>query len=178
MARMRRKRRTREHILEDLSIHHVEGHVLRCGWVVERMEHDYGIDLEIITFDRVGQVEAGSVLLQVKATDRSRSRRKTTTVAFRLDRSDLVLWLAELRPVILIVYDARKDIAYWLYIQSYFQRLKGFSLFTAGQTVTIYLPTVNILTRAAVRRFARFRDAVVAQNKEVIRDEDAAGPLR
>jgi hypothetical protein len=89
MARLRRKRRTREHILEDLSIHHVEGHVLRCGWVVERMEHDYGIDLEIITFDRVGQVEAGTILLQVKATDRLRVRPAMTTVRFRLDRSDL-----------------------------------------------------------------------------------------
>jgi hypothetical protein len=63
MARLQRKRRTREHILEDLSVHHVEGHVLRCGWVVERMEHDYGIDLEILTFDRVGQVEAGDCSL-------------------------------------------------------------------------------------------------------------------
>jgi hypothetical protein len=178
MARLRRKRRTREHILEDLSIHHVEGHVLRCGWVVERMEHDYGIDLEIITFDRFGQVEAGTILLQVKATDRLRVRPAMTTVRFRLDRSDLVLWLAELRPVILIVYDARRDNAYWLYVQSYFRRLKGFSLFTAGQTVTVYLPTANILTRAAVRKFARFRDAVVAQNKEVIHDEDAADPFR
>ncbi len=178
MARLRRKRRTREHILEDLSIHHVEGHVLRCGWVVERMEHDYGIDLEIITFDRVGQVEAGTILLQVKATDRLRVRREMTTVRFRLDRGDLVLWLAELRPVILIVYDARRDIAYWLYVQSYFRRLKGFNLFTAGQTVTVYIPTANILTRAAVRRFARFRDAVVAQTRGLIHDEDAFDPLR
>ena len=36
MAKLRRKRRTREHIITDLSVHHVEGHVLRCGWVVER----------------------------------------------------------------------------------------------------------------------------------------------
>src|SRR5262249_24470309 len=167
MARLRRNRRTREHILEDLSVHHVQGHVLHCGWVVERMEHDYGIDLEILTFDRAGQVEAGTILLQVKASDALCVRRGMTSVRFRLERSDLVLWLAELRPVILIVYDARGDVAYWLYVQSYFRRLKGFNLFTVGQTVTVYVPTTNILTRAAVRKFARFRDAIVAQNKEV-----------
>src|SRR5437764_14899334 len=34
MANLPRKCRTREHILADLSVHHVEGHVLLCGWVV------------------------------------------------------------------------------------------------------------------------------------------------
>jgi hypothetical protein len=178
MAKLRRKRRTREHIIADLSVHHIEGHVLRCGWVVERVAHDYGIDLELHTFDRSGQVQAGEILLQLKATDRLRVRPGATTVPFRVERSDLIRWLAEPFPVILIVYDARKDIASWLYVQSYFRRLKGFSLFTAGETVTIQLPVANIVTRTAVRKFARFRDFVVAQNRELIHDEDAPGPLR
>ncbi len=72
MAKLRRKRRTREHIIADLSVHHIEGHVLRCGWLVERMAHDYGIDLELHTFDRSGQVQPGEILLQLKATDRLR----------------------------------------------------------------------------------------------------------
>lgn len=178
MERLRRKRRTREHIIADLSIHHVEGHILRCGWIVERMAADYGIDLELVTFDRSGQVQAGSILLQLKATDRLRVRSGASTVSFRVERRDLVFWLAELLPVILIVYDARKNVAYWLYVQSYFRRLKEFSLFTAGQTVTIHIPTANVITQAAVRKFARFRDYVVVQNREVIHDEDAADPLR
>jgi hypothetical protein len=178
MARLRRKRRTREHVLEDLSIHHVEGHVLRCGWVVEHTQHDYGIDLELHTFDRSGQVQAGEILLQVKATQQLRMPNGSTSFPFRIDRSDLVLWLSEVCPVILIIYEKRRDVAYWLYVQSYFRRLTGFNLFMAGKTVTIHVPTANLLTSAAVRRFARFRDAVVAQNKEVIHDEDAPGPLR
>ena len=56
MAKVLRKRRTREHVIADLSVHHVEGHVLRCGWVVERIVYDYGLDLEINTFDRSEQV--------------------------------------------------------------------------------------------------------------------------
>ncbi len=46
-----RKRRTREHIIADLSVNHVERHVLLAGHVVERFTYDYGIDLEVITFN-------------------------------------------------------------------------------------------------------------------------------
>jgi hypothetical protein len=178
MARLRRKRRTREHIIADLSVHHVEGHVLRCGWVVERIAHDYGIDLKMLTFDRSGQVQEGEVLLQVKATDRLRRRPAAESVPFRVARSDLISWRAERLPVILILYDARKDIAYWLYVQSYFHRLKGFNLFRAGETITVHIPLVNVVTPATVRKFARFRDLVVAQMQEVIHEEEAAHPLR
>jgi hypothetical protein len=177
MARLRRKRRTREHIIADLSVHHVEGHVLRCGWVVERVLHDYGIDLELHSFDRSGQVQIGEVLLQLKATDRLRLRPGVATVPCRVERSDLTRWLAEPFPVILILYDARKDVAYWMYVQEYFRRQKGFNLFTAGQTITVPVPTANIVTTAAVRRFARFRDRVAAQFGEVRHDGDAADPL-
>ena len=55
-------------------------------------------------------------------------------------------------PVILVVYAARKDTAYWLYIQSYIRRLSGFNLFAAGQTVTVHLSTGNLLTRATVMK--------------------------
>ena len=80
--------------------------------------------------------------------------------------------------MILIVYDARKDKAYWLYVQSYFRRLKGFTLFTLGQTFTVHHSTANVLAKASVRRFARFRDRVHAQMREVIHDEDATDSLR
>ena len=81
-------------------------------------------------------------------------------------------------PVILIVYDARKDVAYWLYVQSYFRRQKGFNLFAAGTTVTVQLPSANLVTLAAVRKFARFRNRISAQVSEVTHDEDTTDPLR
>ena len=178
MAKWTCKRRTREHVIADLSVHHVEGHVLRCGWVIERMVHDYGIDLRVLTFTRRDEVQAGEVVLQLKATDRLRLPADLATISFRVDRSDLVLWLAELRPVILIVYDARQDVAYWLYVQSYFRRLPEFNLFAVGKTVTVHTPTANVLGPAAVGRFARFRDRVVAQTREVIHDEGPTDPFR
>ncbi len=177
MSDVPRKRRTREHIIADLSVHHVEGHALRCGWVIERIRHDYGIDLQLVTFDHEGQIQEGVILMQLKASDRLRVRTGQTVVVFRIDRRDLALWLRQLQPVV-FVYDSRKDVAYWVYVQSYFQRLKGFNLFAAGQTVTIRLPTANVLSPAAVRRFARFRDRVFTQTDEVVHDENAADPLR
>ena len=75
-------------------------------------------------------------------------------------------------PMILIVYDARKDAAYWLYVQSYFAKLKGFNLFTAGAEVTVQVARANVLTTTAIKKFARFRDRVLAQISQVTHDEE------
>jgi hypothetical protein len=172
MMKPSRKRRTREHIIVDLSVNYVERTALRCGFVVQRSVHDYGIDLEMTTFSRQGEVEEGKVFMQLKASDRLRLRPGQAAFSFRVERSDLVLWLAQPLPVILIVYDARKEAAYWLYVQSYFRRWAGFSLFTAGKTVTVQLPTSNVVNTAAMRRFARFRDRVLDQMRELVHDEE------
>lgn len=172
MKKLPRKRRTREHVIADLSVNHVERQALLSGFVLERIAHDYGIDLELFTFNRKGEIEEGKVLLQVKASDHLRVRPGQATVAFPIERKDLVLWLAEPMPVILVVYDARKEVAYWLYVQSHFRRLKGFNLFAAGRSVTVHLPVGNTVTTAAVKRFSRFRDRVLEQMREVVHDED------
>jgi hypothetical protein len=172
MKRLPRKRRTREHIIADLSANHVELQALRCGYAVERITHDYGIDLALFTFTRKGEFEEGVILLQLKATDRLRLRPGQSAFAFRLERSDLVSWLAQPMPVILIVFDARRTVAYWLYVQRHFQQWKGFNLFAAGKTITVRLATENLLDSQAVRRFGRFRDRVLDQLSEVRHDED------
>jgi hypothetical protein len=172
MTKLPHKRRTREHIISDLSVNHVERHALLCGYVLERSVHDYGIDLELYTFTKQGETEAGTVLLQLKATDRLTIRPNQDTFPFRIERKDLVLWLAQPMPVILVVYDARKDTAYWLYMQSHFRRRKGFNLFAAGKNITVPVPTANVINTAAMRKFARFRDRMVKQMREVVHDED------
>src|SRR5689334_16982376 len=123
MKKLPRKRRTRAHVIADLSVNHVERHALLCGFAVERVAHDYGIDLELFTFNRKGEIEEGKVLLQLKASDRLAIRPGQESFSFRIERSDLVLWLAQPMPVILVVYDARMEAAYWLYVQSHFRRL-------------------------------------------------------
>jgi hypothetical protein len=158
-----RKRRTREHVIADLSANYVEKQALLCGFSVERVRHDYGIDLILFTYDAHGEVESGKVFLQLKATDRVRWVAKGAFLGFRLDRADLHAWLTEFQPVILVVYDAPADQAYWLYVQAYFAKLPGFKLERAGKTVRVRLPRTNVLDPDAIRTFARYRDLIVAQ---------------
>jgi hypothetical protein len=93
-------------------------------------------------------------------------------LSFSIERSDLVHWLAQPMPVILVVYGARKNVAYWLYVQSYFRKRTDFNLFTAGKTVTVQIPKANVVTPAAVRKFARFLHRILEQSREVVHDEE------
>ena len=96
-----RKRRTREHIIADLSVNFVERQALLCGHSVERWLHDYGIDLLLRTFSANGQVESGAIYFQAKATDHLK-RVADTYVAVTIKRADLRAWLTEPFPVILV----------------------------------------------------------------------------
>jgi hypothetical protein len=44
-----RKKRTREHVLADLGANHVEKVALGRGYAVDRVWHDYGLDLALYT---------------------------------------------------------------------------------------------------------------------------------
>jgi hypothetical protein len=154
------KRRTREHVIADLSICFVEWQALQCGYTVERIRHDYGIDLELKTYNKIGERESGDILIQVKATDTLSLGDGQSTFSFRIERADLVSWLGETSPVILIVFEALKKRAFWCYVQQYFQAQKEFNIFAAGKTITIRIPVANRLTPEAMRRFARFRDRI------------------
>lgn len=161
------KRRTREHIIADMGVCFVEWQVVQCGYTVERIRHDYGIDLELKTYNELGERETGDVLIQVKATDSVEFHEEKKTVAFRIDRKDLVSWMKEMAPVILVVFEARKKRAYWCYVQQYFGALHEFNIFAAGKTVTVQVPIKNRLNPHAIRKFARFRDNVNKQMGQV-----------
>ena len=160
MARRRqpagRKRRTREHVIADPGVNHVERAVLLCGYTVERTRHDYGIDLWIETYDRRGQAELGELKLQVKATDAVR-RTAGGDVLWRVAVADLRSWLFDIVPVILAVYDAKGDVAYWLDVQEYARGLTP-PLSLTGRTVTVPIPVANVWTPAAVRRLRAMKN--------------------
>jgi len=158
-----RKRRTRAHVIADLSVCFVEWQALRCGYTIERVRHDYGIDLELKTYNKTGEREPGDVLFQVKATDGLLLRQGRNTFSFRIERADLRLWLMEKSPVMLIVFDARKTRAYWCYIQQYFQAMRGFDIGKAGETITVNIPLANRVNSRAMRQFSRFRDRISDQ---------------
>ena len=99
-----RKRRTREHVIADLSVNHVERFVLRCGWTIQRTAHDYGVDLLIKSYSASGELDSGFVSFQLKATDTLKVRAKLQAVAVRLEWRDILAWREELMPVIVILY--------------------------------------------------------------------------
>lgn len=160
-----RKKRTRGHVIADLSANYFERQALLCGYSVERVRNDYGYDLFLFTYNAEGEIESGDVRIQLKATDNLPPAKADRTFPFRVNRSDLILWLNELMPVLLIIYDAQADMAYWLDIQRYFQQVSGFNLFSSGHTVTAYIPMTNVLEQEAVRRFADFRSDEYRQRK-------------
>src|SRR5262249_40559582 len=109
--------------------------------------------------------ESDWVLFQVKATDHLTQSADGATVTFRVERADLNRWLAETYPVILVVYDARAEIAYWLYVQAHFasERLRAGS----SPKITVHIPAANVLDEAAIRRFAAAKAAIQSQTRGV-----------
>jgi hypothetical protein len=164
MLKRHRKRRTRQHVIADLCVNHVEKWVLRCGWAVQRLSPDYGLDLLMTTFDRHGQIENGDVRLQIKATDSVRIDSRRQAIAVRLQWRDMLYWLNEPLPVILVIYDAKTDKAWWLYLQEAL-REGGKLSSRATATATVTVPLANVLDAKAIRRFRSFRDAAVARTR-------------
>ena len=159
-----KKRRTREHVIADLSVNHVERHILRCGFAAERVEKDYGLDLLMFTYADNGQIENEHVEMQLKATDGVKLLRDGSTIAFKVSQRDVLYWEGEPWPVILVVYDASADRAYWLYVQRYMSRLDKRRL--SGEWHTVHIPVANRLGARAIRRFREFRDRILGQIRQ------------
>jgi hypothetical protein len=159
-------------VIADLGVNFVERQVLLAGFTVERMAHDYGIDLILFTYDRQGEIEWGEVFLQVKATDHLQVMAKGATVAIRIERAHMRYWVKESTPIILIVYDAQKDAAYWLYIQAYFEARPKLVWETQGGELIVHIPKHQVLDSAAMTRFAEFRDRVLQQRDKGVTHEE------
>ncbi len=153
-----RKRRTRQHVIADLSVNHVERLVLRCGWTVERVRHDYGLDLILRTYSRNGQIQSGSVWFQLKATEHLPGPGRDQAIPVRVEWRDLLLWVNEPMPVILVLYDVAAEQAYWLHVQEYFRGREWAARTGGATTISVRVPVGNVLDETAVRLFARLRD--------------------
>jgi hypothetical protein len=117
----KRKKRTRKHVIADLSLHHVAYQVVKCGFTIEPTRSDYGYDGSIFTYDRRGEVENGAMFVQLKATDHIARYKRRTTFSFPIEKRDVDLWKDEPFPVYLILFDTAAEVAYWLYLQAYLE---------------------------------------------------------
>jgi Domain of unknown function (DUF4365) len=148
-----RKRRTRQHVIADLSVHHVEGFILEEGHTTQRLGSDYGYDLLVRTFDDHGFIEPGAVYFQFKAMETLHEI--GVDYVFDMDIRDYNLWMREEALVILILFDATRRRAYWLPIQEYFEVDGSRQPKKGTKTVRVRVPKLQRVDRRAI---AKLRD--------------------
>lgn len=145
-----RKRRTRQHVIADLSVHHVEGFILEEGHTAQRLGSDYGYDLMMWTFDERGYPKPGSVYFQFKAAETLRARGED--FVFDLDIRDYNLWIQEEMPVILVLFDASRKEAYWLALQRYFLDGPSRQPRKGTRSVRVRVPKHQVVNFQAIKK--------------------------
>jgi hypothetical protein len=152
-----------------MAVNHLERHALSCGFAVERIYQDYGIDVNLYTYSATGELQNGCVYIQVKASGAPRYSKRGDFLSFAVRKSDLETWLEEPLPVVLVVYDARTDKAYFLYVQRHFESVAGFTLNGIGRTYTVRISTRQVVDRDAILQFEAFKRNVLSQVDGVIK---------
>lgn len=145
-----RKRRTRQHVIADLSVHHVMGFILEEGHTAQQLSSDYGYDLIMWTFDPNGYMDPGEVYFQVKASEAL--ERSESEFVFDADIRDLNQWMMERMPVVFVLFDATSNRAYWLHVQDYLRRSGGRTPRQEAKTLRIRVPKKQRFRRRAVSR--------------------------
>lgn len=144
-----KKKRTRQHIIADLGFNFVERQVLKAGYVIHKLIFDYGFDGIISTFDADGLVENGEIYVQVKSTDSVNYANDNKSLVLDLSIRDLELWLLNPAPVLLLLYDARKEMAHYLNLQEYFRKNRDF-LRNIHKFVRVHIPQDNQFNPQAI----------------------------
>lgn len=142
-------RRTREHVIASQSHNYIEKFIIDKGHTLDRPT-DYGTDLLMNTFDERGYVENGHIKIQLKASDNISYSQDGSTISFPVDLRHYRHWIREPMPVFLILYDARRKAAYWLYFQSYFLTGPGRQPKELAKSVTVRIPVKNFFGEQAV----------------------------
>ena len=148
-----KKLRTRQHIIEDLGLNHAERQVLLAGNVFRRFgDNDYGYDGMIETFHINGETENKVIMIQLKSTDNIQLSAQKAGFIVDLSKRDLELWLKSNYPVLLLLYDAQQEKAYFIDLQSYFSENR-LLLKNVRKFVRVFLPTQSIFDKTAIRLF-------------------------
>lgn len=151
-----RKRRTREHVIADLSVNFFERILLEAGHTSQRLTPDYGYDLHVITYDVNGYVEPGSIWVQLKAAETLTLT--GTNYAFDLDVRDFNLWMLEPMPVLFLLFDVSRRRAYWVHVQRFYHHDHSRWPKKGAKTVRIHVPARQAVSRRSVARMRACKD--------------------
>jgi hypothetical protein len=150
-------RRPRSHIIGDQAAGYAVATAHACGYAADKIESDYGIDVNVTTIDDNGNVENGWLRIQSKGTEHPRYL-ANGDIAVRVDTDHLRYWNAEIYPVILVTRDMTMGRGYWLYVQRY---LIGREL--TGRAMWLRIPLAQVLDEPAMRLLRDVKNAVHAQ---------------
>ena len=85
-----KKKRTREHVIADSSLNHVQYFIINAGFTSEATTKDYGYDITVNTFDAKGLIEPGAILIQLKASEILVRHADGANYVFDLDTRDYI----------------------------------------------------------------------------------------
>jgi len=153
-------------VIASQSVNYVERFLIDEGHTAERVENDYGYDLMLFTFDEQGYFEPGEVRLQLKASESLTAAGKD--YLFDLDVRDYHLWIEEPMPVVLILFDATRRRASWVYVQRYFAADSARQPKGRAKTIRIHVPIRQALNRRAVALMRAFKQAILDQTKGAV----------
>jgi len=145
-----RPRRTRAHIIASQSQNYIEKFFIDKGHTVDRPGADYGFDLVVNTFDDQGYAESGQIRIQLKASDHLDYLKERRVISFEITRKHYELWMGEIMPVFLILYDAQEKTAYWLHVQQHFLSDASRKPRSSVHIYSIQIPIANQFTEATV----------------------------
>jgi hypothetical protein len=154
-----RKHCTRQHVIADLSVHHVEGFILEEGHTAERLGSDYGYDLILFTYDAQGYAEPGLIYLQLKGMETVDE--SGTDYVYDVDIRDYNLWMMEEMPVILVLFDASRGRAYWIPVQRYFREDMTRRPKKGARTVRVRLPHRQVVNRRAIAKIRELKREII-----------------
>jgi Domain of unknown function (DUF4365) len=143
------------------SVNHVERFLIDEGHTAERLASDYGYDLVLYTYDAEGYAEEGSIYLQLKASEKLRA--SGDNFVFDMDLRDYTRWIREPMPVILILFDASRRRAYWVYVQRYFGERLSRKPGPGARTVRVRVPKRQVVSRTAIRTMRTYKQGVLEQ---------------
>jgi hypothetical protein len=87
---------------------------------------------------------------------------------FDLDVRDYNLWMLELMPVVLALFDVSRRRAYWLPVQRYFRQDPSRQPQKAAKTVRVHVPRRQAVSRLAVAKTRTFKQEFLNRLSGVI----------
>jgi hypothetical protein len=155
-------RRTREHIIEEMSLNFLEREVLKRGHqLIPATKREYGHDATMIHFcPKTGGIENGEVRFQLKATNNLDTEAEFAICPdIKLEHLHYWYWEAQRLPFVLVLYDAMRHRGYWVDVRRYVDdELQEVD--PDQKTTRIRIPWSS---RINVRSIDRFREMSIAR---------------